>query len=240
MTDALLSLAGIRAGLRVIDCGCGSGEMSLAVAEAVQPGGSVLGVDLSPGMVELARAAAGGRTDVEFRVADLQELDESGFDAAVSRMVLMLVPDERAALACIHRALKPGARLACSVWAQSENPRFQLPTEIYRSLGGELPPEASMARVLRLGREDLLRDRLEGAGFRDVVTMRVRADTRAEDVDQLLAEMRRNPGTVELFEQLDPGRRELAWQRLEAGYRALATPAGLLLRGEQVVAAGTA
>ncbi len=240
MTDALLSLADIRPGLRVIDCGCGSGEMALAVAEAVQPGGSVLGVDFSPGMIELARAAASGRTDVEFRVADLQELDESGFDAAVSRMVLMLVPDERAALARILRALKPGARFACSVWAESENPRLQLPAEIYRGLAGELPPQTSMAKVLRLGREELLRDRLEGAGFRDVVTMRVRADVRAENVDQLLAEMRRNPGTVELFEQLDPGQRELAWQRLEAGFRELATPAGILLRGEQVVAAGTA
>jgi SAM-dependent methyltransferase len=61
VTARLVELAGLRPGAAVLDVGCGQGEPALAAAEAVEPGGRVLGIDLSPRMVAAARRRAGGR-----------------------------------------------------------------------------------------------------------------------------------------------------------------------------------
>jgi SAM-dependent methyltransferase len=240
VNDSLIALARVGPGMRVLDCGCGSGELALRLAEAVRPGGGVLAVDASPAMVELAQAAAAGCEGLQFEVADLQTLDLSGFDAAVARMVVMLVPDEHAALTRIRAALRSGARFACSVWAEGENARFTFPAEVWRGLGRELPSDADVAMVQRLGREDLLRGCLERAGFKDVVTLRVGVEIRYPDIETVIAEARRHPGTVELFGPLEPDEREEAWRRLEARFRALDRPGGVSIRGEQVIAAGAA
>lgn len=69
----LLRLAGIASGMRVLDIGCGAGDVSLLLAELVGPHGAVIGVDLDPAMLELARArtARAGLDNVSYVEADL-------------------------------------------------------------------------------------------------------------------------------------------------------------------------
>jgi SAM-dependent methyltransferase len=109
------SLGELRPGEKVVDVGCGAGIDSLIAAGMVGPDGGVVGVDMSPDMLDKARQAAeeAGRDNVEFRPGYGEELPvEDGWaDVVISNGVLNLMPDKSAALKEMNRALKPGGRL---------------------------------------------------------------------------------------------------------------------------------
>ncbi|MBV9542993.1 MAG: class I SAM-dependent methyltransferase, partial [Chloroflexi bacterium] len=91
-TRALLLEAGIGPGMRVLDVGCGPGDVSLLAAQRVGPTGEVVGLDINDRVLELARAraAASGATQVRFIQTDLREFPvDRPFDAVVGRFVLM-------------------------------------------------------------------------------------------------------------------------------------------------------
>lgn len=114
----LCSLAQLRAGDRVLDVGCGTGVATRWAARAVAPSGSVLGIDLSAGMIDMAvRAGAPpGASPLEFRVMDAEALDlpAESFDAVVSLCAVLHFPDVASGLSEMFRVLKPGGRLVVS------------------------------------------------------------------------------------------------------------------------------
>jgi arsenite methyltransferase len=101
---------------RILDVGCGPGFYCLELSEIVGSSGSVLGVDSSPAMLQLARARCAGLENVGFLEGEVTALPvESGtFNRAVCVQVLEYVSDVDAALAELHRALRPGGRAV--VW----------------------------------------------------------------------------------------------------------------------------
>lgn len=107
-------------GARVLDACCGSGASAIPAAEVVGPGGHVLGVDLSEGLLQLARAKAAKRgwSHAEFRSADLMELDapDASFDAVVCVFGIFFIPDMRGAVRQLWRRVKPGGKLAITTW----------------------------------------------------------------------------------------------------------------------------
>jgi len=109
------SLRRLAPGERVVDVGSGGGIDSLIAARMVGPEGRVIGVDMTPAMLERARhaAAEAGLENVEFRDGLMEELPvEDGWaDVVISNGVLNLAPDKPRALAELHRALGPGGRL---------------------------------------------------------------------------------------------------------------------------------
>jgi len=173
--NKLLELAGIGAGMKVLDIACGSGEPAIPAAKLVGPSGSVLATDMAPEMVEVARdnAAAQGVTNIEFRQVDGEELDvEPGsFDAATCRWGIMFMPEPVRCLRQMHAALKPGGRVAVAVWGPPQrNTWLALPMGIARKYysGPPLPDAMAPGGVFSFADEDKLRSVLEGAGFRDV------------------------------------------------------------------------
>ena len=104
-----------RPGMRILDLACGPATLSKQLAARVAPGGEVVGVDLAPGMIELARAA--GIPNARFEVMDVEDLDfaDSSFDAASCGHGLQFVPDLGRALREARRVLRAGARFAASV-----------------------------------------------------------------------------------------------------------------------------
>ncbi|XXY50853.1 methyltransferase domain-containing protein [Sorangium sp. So ce269] len=112
MTRRLLSDAGITAGMRVLDVGCGRGDVSLMISRLVGEQGQVLGLDrdVSPVAAARERARELGLSNVAFAEGDLGEpLPEHGlFDAAVGRRVLMYQRDPVVALRGLARAVRPG------------------------------------------------------------------------------------------------------------------------------------
>ncbi len=103
-------------GERILDVGCGPGFYCLELSEEVHPSGSVLGVDNSPAMLELARTRCAGRDNVELSegAATAVPAESGTFDGAICVQVLEYVADVRAGLAELHRALRPGGRAV--VW----------------------------------------------------------------------------------------------------------------------------
>lgn len=109
------ALGPIRPGERVVDIGSGAGIDSLIAAKMVGPEGRVIGVDMTPSMLERARDAAesAGFDNVEFREGLMEELPvEDGWaDVVISNGVLNLTPNKPLALAEMNRVLAPGGRL---------------------------------------------------------------------------------------------------------------------------------
>jgi SAM-dependent methyltransferase len=141
----LLARAGDVVGASVLDVGCGGGGSTLAFAQAVGPGGSVLGVDISAPLLALAerRKAATGLGNVSFRRGDamVAPLGEGRFDLAVSRFGVMFFEDPITAFANIARALKPGGRVLFCCWAgPAHNPLFSVPAKAAAERLGPLPP----------------------------------------------------------------------------------------------------
>jgi len=126
---ALLAGAALEPQDRVLDVGCGAGTTACAAAGVAS---SVLGIDLSPLLVERARTRAQGVPNVEFRVADAQTASlPPTFDVIVSRFGVMFFEDPRAAFASLRCALAPGGgRLAAVCWRSLEhNDWMRVPAE---------------------------------------------------------------------------------------------------------------
>lgn len=106
-----------------LDIGCGNGYTVRWAAEAA-PDGWAVGIDLSPAMVERARTASSGMSNVEFQVATFPDtaLPHGCFDAVLSMEVVYYLPDLHDALREIARLLVPGGRFACVVDYYEENP----------------------------------------------------------------------------------------------------------------------
>ncbi len=109
------SLGELQTGETVLDLGCGSGTDSLLAARRVAPSGQVIGVDMTPEMIDKAirNARSLGAQNVEFRLGDLESLPlpEATVDAAISNGVFNLCPDKPRVLREVFRVLRPGGRL---------------------------------------------------------------------------------------------------------------------------------
>jgi 2-polyprenyl-3-methyl-5-hydroxy-6-metoxy-1,4-benzoquinol methylase len=116
-TEQALRMAGLRPGMRVLDVGCGPGDVSFVAARLVGPEGAVIGIDAADDIIELARdrAAEHGLTSVRFEqttVGDLT-LDEP-VDAVIGRLILMHLPDPVATLRQLAGLVRPGGFIAFS------------------------------------------------------------------------------------------------------------------------------
>ncbi len=123
---------GIGRGDRVLDVGCGCGHTTLEIARRVGPDGSVLGVDLSSGMLEQLSAGvrAAGLANVRATNADARShaFPAASFDVAYSRFGVMFFADPDAAFANLRPALRPGGRLGFVCWqALPKNPWMLVP-----------------------------------------------------------------------------------------------------------------
>jgi ubiquinone/menaquinone biosynthesis C-methylase UbiE len=110
-TRALFARAGVGAGMRCIDLGCGGGEVTFEIARLVAPEGAVIGVDMDEVKLALAREAAAERgiTNVEFRALNVNEWDEPAtYDVVFSRFLLQHLSQPVALLRRMWVAVRPG------------------------------------------------------------------------------------------------------------------------------------
>ena len=212
-------------GERLLDIGCGCGATTLDLGRRVGDGGSVTGVDIAEGMLEVARrrAAAAGVGNVSFAqgdaaAVDLVEAAGGPLDGAFSRFGAMFFADPVAAFSNIATALRPGGRLALVAWqARQANHWNVLATSATDGILGDAPTYAPPGEPgpFGLADPDLVRSVLGHAGFEHVVldpftTVDVlHADTLDEDIGRLL--------------QLGPMR--TAWDEAEGEARAAAIQA---------------
>src|SRR5438477_11283683 len=118
VTEAMLDMADLQPGDRVLDLAAGAGEPSLSAAEKVGPGGHVLATDISSNILEFAALTARDRglNNFETRVMDGENPDapDASFDAAFLRLGLIYFPDRQGDLQSARRALTRNGPLACA------------------------------------------------------------------------------------------------------------------------------
>ena len=128
-------------GKRILDLACGPGTLSYRLARAVVPDGEVVGVDLAPGMIELAQRGTPADLPLRFDLMDIEELrfPDASFDAAACGHGFQFVPDLARALGEARRVLKPGSRMGASV-PVDPGQVHDAQAIFERSVGAALPP----------------------------------------------------------------------------------------------------
>ncbi|RZJ08595.1 MAG: methyltransferase domain-containing protein [Rubrivivax sp.] len=230
-TGAMIGMAGVQAGSRVLDVAAGAGDQTMDLAERVGPAGSVLAVDLAPALVALGeqRARLAGLTHVAWQVGDGEDLgvEAASFDAVVCRLGLMLFPNPLQGLREMHRALRPGGRVCTVVFAPPpRNPCITVLTATalrHAGLPGRDPfAPGSLFSLSRPGALDAL---FHEAGFRDVATTAMDAVFRMPSVDAYLQFVRSSAGPVlEILDGLGTDAAKAAWDDIRQQLLAFTTP----------------
>ena len=139
----LVERAAVAQGERVLDVACGTGVVTRAAAERVASGGRVAGIDLNPGMIAVARSlppTAGAAIEWHEASALALPFADSGFDVVLCQQGLQFFPDKALALREMRRVLRPGGRLALSVW----NNAGPYSTAVGMALSGHVGPDVAL------------------------------------------------------------------------------------------------
>lgn len=232
-TEAMLEMAGVRRGARVLDVAAGAGDQTLDIAQRVGPDGYVLATDLSASILEFAKGNArrAGYGNVGTLVADGESLqiDEGGFDATVCRLGLMLFPDPRQGLREMYRALKPGGGVCTIVFSRPEtNPCVTTLLSTALKHAG-LPPRDPYqpGSLLSLGKPGLIDEMFRGAGFKDVATTRMDAPFRLPSAQDYLRFIRTSASPLQqILSKLGAEAADAAWEDMEERLKIFETTEG--------------
>ena len=214
-------------GGHVLDLGTGRGAALFRLAEAVGPTGSVLGIDLSPGMITRTSAdlAARDLPQATVRLGDVDDppTREGGWDLAVASLVLFFLPDPAAAAARIHDVLAPNGRFAMTsfgpddpTWSVVAEPfAKRIPQGLTRRNVGPFSSDEGVARLLR------------NAGFTISSNERLTHEVRYADVDTVVR-WTRSTGTQAWWNLIPVAEHPQVEAELRAGLATIAAPDGSL------------
>jgi ubiquinone/menaquinone biosynthesis C-methylase UbiE len=188
----LVELAQPRPGERVVDAACGTGIVARTAATRVGSTGSVVGVDLNPGMLSVARSVAstdlrsGAPIQWQEASADKLPLPDGSFDVVYCQLGLQFFADRAAALREMRRVLGAKGRLALMVWRGiHESPGFAVLAEALERHVGQ-----SAATIMRapfgLSNADELEALVRAAGFQNVAIQQRSGTVRLPSVDRFV------------------------------------------------------
>ncbi|MFZ3385533.1 MAG: arsenite methyltransferase [Candidatus Methanoperedens sp.] len=157
-----VAMASLKSGETVLDLGSGAGFDCFLAAKKVGPSGKVIGVDMTPEMLEKARenATKGNYDNVEFRLGEIENLPaaDNSVDAIISNCVINLSPDKKRVFKEAYRILRPGGRLMVSDIVLLK----ELPDAIKNSV------ESYIGCISGAIKKDEYLKAIKGAGFKDV------------------------------------------------------------------------
>jgi len=232
-TDAMLDMAGIGPGASVLDVAAGAGDQTLDIAQRVGPTGRVLATDLSPVILELARSNAqqAGLRNVQTLVADGEDLAvaPASFDAAVSRLGLMFLPEPLKGLQGMHRALRPGGGICTVVFSRPErNPCLGiLMATALKHAGLPARDPFTPGGLLSLGKPGLADELFRAAGFQDVASTALDAPFHLPTARHYLDFVRASASPIQqIVGRLSPEAANAAWADMEERLGVFTTASG--------------
>ncbi|MGI9611176.1 MAG: class I SAM-dependent methyltransferase [Acidimicrobiia bacterium] len=241
MMDAM----GLGAGSSVLELACGSGALTLLLAERVGASGHIVATDLSPGMVALAQANAGraGYEQVEVREMDGEalEIGDQRFDSVVSSLGLMFFPDPGSSLRAQARAASPGGRVGAIVISEpAANPFFSVPAQIISARAGIAPPAPGMPGPFALGAPGRLASLSDATGMSNVTSQTIAATVALDSVEEHLRFLKDAFGALHmLMAGISDNEKSDTWAAVAEALAVYQGPDGFVSPGELVVCTGT-
>jgi ubiquinone/menaquinone biosynthesis C-methylase UbiE len=238
----LIRELGPQPGQTVLELGAGTGETGFEAAAFLGDDGRLISTDFSSDMVEVARrrGAELGLKNVDHRVIDAERiaLDSGSIDGVLCQSAYMLVADPAAALAETRRVLRPGGRLALSVWGTPErNPWASIGAMILIERGHIPRPDPAAPGIFSMASEERTRTMLDGAGFTSLRTEEVPVLFEfgaCEDYEQWMMDVAGSFAIV--LRALPADEREVLRGRLREAFVPFATNGGYALPGAALCA----
>jgi len=168
VAEDLIRAAALREGERVLDVACGTGVVTRLAAERVGERGFVAGLDVNPGMLEVARASTPAGTSIEWHEASAEQmpLSDEAFDVVLCQMGLQFIPNKLAALREMRRVLAAQGRLLLTLPGPIPAPMAAMEQALARNVSAESGAFAQI--VFALHDADELRELASAAGLREV------------------------------------------------------------------------
>ena len=229
-------------GHTVLELSAGAGDTGFLAARIVGDRGRLISSDFSPEMVEVARQRGAdlGLENVDYRVIDAEriELDSDSVDGVLCQSAYMLMANPAAALAETRRVLRPGGRLALSVWGAPErNPWASIGGRFLVERGHVPPPEPGTPGIFAMASEERTQALLEDAGFATVRTAEVPVRWAFSDLGAYERWVVEVAGAFALVVRALPDtEREALRLQLEDGFRPFAADGGYELPGAALCA----
>ncbi len=245
VTERMLELSAPCPGDRVLELACGPGGVGLAAAQRVGPRGEVVISDVAAEMTAIAAARAGAQAlgNVSTRILDLEDIDQAdrSFDVVLCREGLMLVQDPGLAAREIHRVLRPGGRVALTVWGpRRQNPWLSVVFDsVSAQLGATVPPPG-MPGPFSLDDADRLRAVLADAGLAEVEVHALPTPYHASSFAEWWTRTSALAGPLaKLLAELPAPAAEALRARARAAISAYESPTGLEIPGVSLIACAT-
>lgn len=198
----------------MLDIGCGPGDTTIEAAARAGDTGEVLGIDIAPAFVEMARTRAteaGSRAQFAVGDADNLGLQASYWDVVICHLSITEFADPAATLRALARLLRPVGRIAVSTWGEYERSQWlALPFDGAHAVDPRRPAAAA-ARPFRFGAPGALSNLLAGSGYADVTPDRVSWSVQYPDAAAYWEAVERGlAGGLDPFGGLDEAQRAAA------------------------------
>src|SRR5512144_886336 len=243
-TDTLIDMAGIRTGMRVLDLACGAGNQTIQTARRVGPSGSIVACDISATMLDHVRqsAAAADLKNIETLESAAEDLDERlpPFDAAISRLGLMLFPSPGSALKALQHVLKPDARFAALVFTTPDNNPFMARSmAVLLRCAGKSPPKPGQPGLFALGGNGILEGLMRDSGLVQIQTKLVTASLNLPSASHALEMMREAFGAYRaVVADLSDTEKLKAWNEVYECHKQFEGDDGFKAQFEFIIGAG--
>jgi SAM-dependent methyltransferase len=229
----LVELIDPQPGERILDVACGTGIVARTAAAHAGAGATVIGLDISPGMLDVARAASDAdSSDIRWVEGQAEALPfpDGSFDVALCQFALMFFRDRLVALSEMHRVLDDDGRIGIAVWQEIErHPFYQTLHDVIRWHLGS----SGVADIFALGDAETLRTMIAGAGFHTVSIRSLSMTARFPDPERFLAgEIDVDTASVPAMQSLSPEARSALVDQIRDD---MAAALGLVTEGDHVV-----
>jgi SAM-dependent methyltransferase len=243
-TVAMLAMADVHAGARVLDLASGAGSQTLRAAKQVGPHGHVVASDIADSMLlhvqENARAA--GLTNVTTLAGAAEDLEVAAesFDAVICRLGLMLFIDPSKALRAVWRALRPGGKVAVVVFTTpAANPFLTKAMQILVRHAGKTPPRPGQPGFFSVGAPGVIERSFTDSGFVNIEQRIMPVVLRMSSAEQALVLMQEAVGVLRAIVSDRPEAvRVAAWAEVAETLKTFETATGFVGPAEVLVAAG--